>query len=200
MAWDALCALEPDVVCKNALVEFDPQTSTYKVKCFGYEFHADTKNRTLACADDGGGIFSGKFKEYLRLALLMYLASAKDIPASGRLTKPSDVKGGHIYVHGTHKLPLGDLAEVFRSDIKGFLHKGKSFGAEPVEGIGDAAICLYPLPRVPVTMMLRVEDPDEGFPPEARVFFDSTLDFQVAPDVGWSLAMCCCFAMLGSES
>ena len=200
MAWDALLALEPTAVCKNALAEFDPHSSTYSIKCFGYEFRADKINRTLTCEDDGGGIFSGKFMEYLRLALLMYLTSAKDIPATGRLTKPGDVKGGHIHVQGTHKLPLGDLADAYGSNARGFLDRGRLYGAEPVEGIGDAAICLHPLPRVPVTMMLRVEDPDEGFPPEVRIFFDSTLDFQVAPDVGWSLAMVCCMTMMSESS
>lgn len=199
MAWDALCALEPEAVCKNALATFDPQTSTFTIRSFGFEFRADTSNRTLTCKDDGGDIFLGKSKDFLRLGLLMYLSSAKDIPASGKLVKPSDVKGGHIYLHGTHKLPLDELAKVYKSDIKGFLHKGQSFGAEPVEGIGDAAICLYPLPRIPVTIMLRVEDAEEGFPPEVRLFFDSTLDFQVAPDVGWSLAITSCLAMM-SES
>ncbi len=196
MAWDALLTLEPAAVCKNALATFDPQTSTFSIRSFGYEFRADTSNRTLTCEDDGGDIFLGKFIEFLKLGLLMYLSSAKDIQASGKLVKPSDVKGGHIYVHGTHKLPLNDLAKVYKSDIKGFLHKGQSFGAEPLEGIGDAAIRLYPLPRIPVTMVLRVEDPEEGFPPEVRLFFDSTLDFQVAPDVGWSLAITSCLAML----
>ena len=195
-AWDALLALEPDVVCRNALALFDKETSTFSIKCFGYEFRADTKNRTLTSEDDRGEVFLGKFREFLRLGLLWYLTSAKDIPATGKLIKPSDVKGGHIYVHGTHKLPLDELAAAHGADISGFLDIARSYRAEPVEGIGDAAIRLYPLPRVPVTMVLRVEDPDEGFPPEVRVFFDSTLDFQVAPDIGWSLAITCCLAML----
>ena len=199
MAWDALSALEPDVVCKNALVDYDPQTSTFIIKSFGYEFRADVKHRTLTCEDDRGEVFLGKFKEFLRLGLLMYLTSAKDIPATGKLIKTSDVKGGHIYVHGTHKLPLDDLAAAHGADISGFLNKARSYGAEPVEGIGDAAIRLYPLPRVPVTMVLRVEDLEEGFLPEVRVFFDSTLDFQVAPDIGWSLAMCSCLAIMSKS-
>ncbi len=198
-AWDALCALKPEEICGNALASFDPHSATYAIICFGYEFRADAKNRTLTCEDDGGEKFQGKFMEYMRLALLMYLASAKDIDPTGKLLKPGDVKGGHIYVHGTHKLPLGDLAEEFRSDAREFIEKGRGFGAEKLEGIGDAAIRLYPLPRVPVTMVLRAEDQEEGFPSEVRVFFDSTLDFQVAPDIGWSLAMVSCLAMLGES-
>ncbi len=199
MAWDALLTLEPDVVCKNALVEFDPHSATYSIKCFGYEFRLDTKNRTLTCEDDGGEIFPGKFKEYLRLALLWYLASAKDIPATGRLVKPSALKGGQIYVSGTHVLPLGEVANKYAIDAQGFIDKGKSFGAEQIVEMGDAAIRLHPLPRIPVTMILWLQDDDDGFAAEASLLFDSTLDMQVAPDVGWSLATCCCMAMLGES-
>jgi hypothetical protein len=198
-AWDAICALEPEVICKNALATFDPDTSTFTIKSFGFDFRADTANRTLTCTDEKGEAFLGEFREFLRLGLLWYMTSSKDIPATGKLVKPSDVKGGHIYVHGTHKLPLGEMAEGYKSDIKGFLHKGHSYGAEQVEGIGDAAICLYPLPRIPVTVVLRVEDEEEGFPAEMRLFFDSTLDFQVAPDIGWSLAMTSCLSLLSKS-
>ncbi len=198
MAWDALLTLEPAAVCKNALATFDPQTSTFTVKSFGYEFHANVKHRTLPCDDDGGEVFLGKFKEFLRLGLLWYLTSAKDIPATGKLIKPSDVKGGHIYVHGTHKLPLGEVAERFALDAPGFMQKGMYFGAEKLEEMGDAAIRLYPLPRIPVTMILWLCVEEDGFEPEVSLLFDSTLDYQVAPDVGWSLAMCCCMAMMGS--
>lgn len=196
MAWDALSALDPALVCKNALTSFDHKPAIFTIKCFGSEFYADTKNRTLTSEDGKGKTFPGKFMEYLRLALLWYLSSAKEIPATGKLIKPSDVKGGHIYVHGTHQLPLNDLAERYKTDASGFVDRGRSYGAELVVGIGDAAIRLYPLPRIPVTMVLRLEDKEEGFPSEVRLFFDSTLDFHVAPDIGWSLAMCCCMALL----
>ena len=199
MAWDALLTLEPDVVCKNALVDFDTDTSTYKVRSFGLEFSVNLPKHEISCPEPRGEIFLGTFRDFFRLALLWYLASAKEIDPTGKLLKPGDVKGGHIYVHGTHKLPLGDLAEEYRSDAREFIEKGRGFGAEKLEGIGDAAIRLYPLPRVPVTMVLRAEDQEEGFPSEVRVFFDSTLDFQVAPDIGWSLAMVSCLAMLGES-
>ncbi len=200
MAWDALLALKPEAVCKNALAAFDVDTSTYTVGSFGLEFSVDTLKREIGCPHHEGKVFTGKFQEYLRLALLMYLASAKDIPATGRLVKPSDVKGGQIYVSGTHVLPLVEVAERFAMDAQGFIDKGRSFGAELVEDKGDAAIRLSPLPRIPVTMILWLQDDEDGFEPMANLLFDSTLDFQVAPDVGWSLAMCCCMAMLGSAS
>ena len=200
MAWDALLTLKPEAVCKNALATYDASTSIFSIKSFGHVFQVDTSKKTLTCEDDGGEIFPGKFREYLRLALLWYLASAKDIEPTGRLVKPSTLKGGQIYVSGTHVLPLGEVAESFAIDAQGFIDKGKSLGAELVEGMGDAAIRLYPLPRIPVTMILWLREEEEGFEPETSLLFDSTLDMQVAPDVGWSLATCCCMAMLGRLS
>ena len=81
------------------------------------------------------------------------MTSAKDIPASGRLIRPLDVKGGQRFFSGTHVLPLDRIQEKFGRDKMGFIERGMKFGAEIVP-FGDAALRLYPLPRVPVTMIV----------------------------------------------
>jgi hypothetical protein len=64
-----------------------------------------------------------------------------------------------------------------------------------IASLGDAAIRLYPLPRVPVTMILWLED--EEFPARTALFFDSTVDFQVLlSDIVWSIAMMSTLVML----
>ena len=50
------------------------------------------------------------------------------------------------------------------------------FGAR-IASLGGAATRLYPQPRVPVTVILWLED--EEFPARATLFFDSTVDFQL---------------------
>ncbi|HET7319139.1 MAG TPA: DUF3786 domain-containing protein, partial [Nitrospirota bacterium] len=94
---------------------------------------------------------------------------------------------------GTHILPLDRVQERYGRDKLGFLERGMKLGAE-IAGFGDAGIRLYPLPRVPVTMILWLED--DEFPSRATLFFDSTVDFQISlSDIVWSIAMMTTLAM-----
>jgi hypothetical protein len=122
------------------------------------------------------------------------MTSAKDIPSTERLIRPLDVKGGQRFFTGTHVLPLDRLEEKYGKDKKGFIVRGVKFGGD-IASFGDAAIRLYPLPRVPVTMILWLED--EEFPARASLFFDSTVDYQISlSDIVWSVAMMASLVML----
>ncbi len=76
----------------------------------------------------------------------------------------------------------------------GFIERGLRFGAEIVQ-YGDAAVRLFPLPRVPVTIILWLED--EEFPARANLLFDSTVDYQISlSDIVWSIAMMSTLVMI----
>jgi len=122
------------------------------------------------------------------------MASAKDIPLSGRLIRPVDVRGGHRFSSGTHVLPLDAVASRYATDKEGFILRGKTLGAEVVTGYGDACIRLYPLPRIPVTLVLWLKD--DEFLEKADLFFDSTCEFQLCrSDTIWASALMCTVLM-----
>jgi hypothetical protein len=84
-------------------------------------------------------------------------------------------------------LPLDRIEERFARDKAAFIEQGLKFGSEIIS-YGDAAVRLYPLPRVPVTIILWLQD--EEYPARATLFFDSTVDFQLSlSDMVWSVAM-----------
>ena len=143
-----------------------------------------------------GRIFLDKLKTFFRLTVLCYMASALDIPTTGRLIRPVDVKGGHRFSAGTHVLPLDAIASRYARDKEGFLSQAESFGAEVVTGFGDACIRIYLLPRVPITMVLWTEDAE--FPAKVDLFFDSTCEFQLSrSDTIWASALVSCVIMAG---
>ncbi|MBC8412978.1 MAG: DUF3786 domain-containing protein [Nitrospira sp.] len=194
-SWDDICELDSADVSKRTSSIFDKSTGAYAIKCFGTEFQVFPCDRKIECHHKEGELFLGKFKDFYRLSVLCYFATSKDIALSGQLIKPTDVKGGHRFSKGTHILPLDKLAERFANDPKGFVCQGQKFGAEKVEGLGDAAIKLYPLPRVPVTLLLWVAD--EEYPPRVDLFLDSTCDLQIAlSDIVWAVAMMSALVML----
>src|SRR5574340_1752989 len=192
-AWDALAALRPQDVCSDAGVFFDEAGRTYGIRCFGIEFIVTPGSRAITSIDPRAAVFLARYKDFFRLSILWYLTSAKNIPPTNRLVSPVDVKGGQRFFAGTHVLPLDRIEARFGQDKVAFIEQGLKFGAE-IFRAGDAAIRLYPLPRVPVTIILWLKD--EEYPARATLFFDSTVDFQLSlSDIVWSVAMLSAFVM-----
>ena len=105
------------------------------------------------------------------------------------------VKGGHRFAVGTYVLPLTRIAERFAKDKEGFVRKGQEYGAHVLSGFGDAGIRFYPFPRVPVTLILWLED--DEFPSRVDLFFDSTCEFHLGlSDIVWAVAMMICIVMI----
>jgi hypothetical protein len=194
-AWANVCGLSKEDVCRRTKASFDEKAEAYLFRSFGIDFHVNPCEMMISCPSKKGDLFLGKLRDFFRLSVLWYMTSAKDIPPTGKLIRPIDVKGGHRFSAGTHVLPLDNIAEKYASDRESFITKGREFGAETVEGYGDAYIKLYPLPRVPVSMILWLED--EEFQPRVDLFFDSTCEFQLAlSDIVWAVAMMCSIVML----
>lgn len=186
-AWETLVSLNPTHVCAGARAIHDASAGAYSIKAFGIDFTVSVKDRTISSDDPLAMLFLDRYKDFFRLALLWYMTSAKDIPSMERLIRPIDVKGGQRFSTGTHVLPLDHIEEKYARDKAGFIEQGLKFGAD-IAGFGDAALRLYPLPRVPVTMILWLRD--EEYPARASLFFDSTVDYHISlSDIVWSVAM-----------
>ncbi len=195
--WEELVARDPAEVCRRAGVRYDAPSGTYHVFSFGVEFLVIPAKKRIDCPSEEGCLFLKKLKDFFRLSVLWYLNSAIHIDPTGKYLRPVDVKGGHRFSAGTHVLPLDQIASRFGRDPDEFKATGQEYGAEIVEGYGDAAIRLYPLPRVPVTLVLWLEDEEEEFPPRVDLLFDSTIDFQISlSDIVWSVAIMSSLVML----
>lgn len=186
-AWETLEGLMPKDVCSGAKALYDGSDRAYTITAFGIDFTISLDSRTISSGHPGAGLFLERYKDFFKLAVLWYMTSGKDIPATGRLIRPLDVKGGQRFFSGTHLLPLDRIEERFSRDKAAFVEQGLKFGSEIIS-YGDAAVRLYPLPRVPVTIILWLQD--EEYPARATLFFDSTVDFQLSlSDMVWSAAM-----------
>jgi hypothetical protein len=76
------------------------------------------------------------------------------------------------------------MEEVFGEDREAFLSAGRSLNGK-VRDLGDAAICLPVLPRVPVTLILW--EKDDEFPAKVTVNFDSTISSHLPLDIIWAV-------------
>jgi Domain of unknown function (DUF3786) len=192
-AWEILSTLKPEEVCRAASVSYDAASESYAVTAFGMEFSISAKNRSITSSAAGSDVLLRKLGYFFKLSVLWYLVSAKDIACTGRPVKLQSIRGGDIFTKGSHVLPLEPLAGKYGKDREGFIGKGLSLGGELVN-LGDAALRLFPLPRVPVVLSLWLED--EEFPARADLLFDSTCDLQLPTDIIWSVAMMSALVML----
>ncbi|MBI5633327.1 MAG: DUF3786 domain-containing protein [Nitrospirae bacterium] len=194
-AWELVCGLSREAVSKRTAAVFSEKAEAYILNSYGIDFHVNPCEMMIACLSNPNTLFLGKLSDFFRMAVLWYMSNAKDIPPTGKLIRPVDVKGGHRFTTGTHVLPVEMIAGKYARDREGFISKGREYGAEIVTGYGDAYLRFHPLPRVPVSMVLWLED--EEFPPRVDLFFDSTCEFQLAlSDVIWAVAMMTCVVMI----
>jgi hypothetical protein len=188
-AWELLKSLNPVEVCRRAGASFDSAALEYSIHSFNSDFHLFLTEQKIT----GDDLFLKRLGYFFGLSALCYLNSAIDIPPTGRLIKPSDIKGGQLFFRGSHVLPLDKLAAKYGASTEDFLHKGSELSAD-VAPYGDVALKLLPFARIPVYLLLWKQD--EEFPARADLLFDSSCEMQAPLDILWSIAMMTVLAMM----
>ncbi|MBF0317520.1 MAG: DUF3786 domain-containing protein [Nitrospirae bacterium] len=204
--WDTLLPLLPTEVSQRAAVDYDKDSGAYVVKSFGLLYQFTPQDRQIApCTlkdrqpqhpqlqEPQQEMLLTRFAYFYRSASLWYLTGAREIPPSNHLVPPEGLKDGEMFFKGGHTLPLNKLADRFGTDRAGFLQRGRELGGEQVP-FGDVAIRLFPFPRVPVVLILWLED--DEFPARVNLLFDSTCEFHLPLDMNWNVAMMCALMML----
>jgi hypothetical protein len=192
-AWEILKGLAPADVCKNALVQYDKIAGRYILKSFCTDFYINPGEKIIKSTDSAGEAVIKRYGYFFNHSCLWYLVHTRDIPFTGRLIKPVNIKGGEMFFRGSHVLPLENLAERYEDDKEVFLKRGKELCGE-VLNFGDASVRLFPVPRIPMTIILWLRD--EEFPPRADLLLDSSCELQVPLDIIWSVAMMSLLVMM----
>lgn len=192
-AWEILAAMNPEEVCRAADVSYDAASESYQIRSFGMVFFLSLKDKAISSAAPESGILLQRLGYFFRLSVLWYLVNAKGIACTGRPVKLEHLKGGDFFTRGSHVLPLDAIAKKYGKDKEGFTEKGMLFGGQFVKS-GDAALRFSPLPRIPATLTLWLED--DEFPARADLLFDSTCEMQIPLDIIWSVAMMTVLVML----
>jgi hypothetical protein len=185
-AWEILAASDPADVCARAGVAWDPGRAAYLVSSFGRGFLVHPGERRILNLEPDGEVFVARHAGLFPLAVLWYLVRAAPARPSGRLVQPGALPGGGIFLHGTHVLPLDELAAAYGARPDAFLAAGAALGGRAV-GYGDAAVELPALPRIPTTVLLWTAD--DEFPARADLLFDETAPRHAPTDILWSIAM-----------
>jgi len=192
-AWEILRGLDHSNVCKNASVIFDEKYGYYVLRSFCTDFYIHPEERVIKSTIPQGETVIQRYGYFFIHSCLWYLINAKDIPLTGRLIKPENIRGGGLFFRGSHVLPLDKLAKRYGDEKEDFMKRGKELCAEVLH-YGDTSLKLLPMPRIPVTLILWLKD--EEFPPRAHLLLDSTCELQVSLDIIWSIAMMSVLVMI----
>ncbi|MDP7079060.1 MAG: DUF3786 domain-containing protein, partial [Candidatus Undinarchaeales archaeon] len=84
---------------------------------------------------------------------------------------PRDLIGGREFFIRPHEVPVNRIVERFGSDRGAFEEACKTLGGRP-EQYADAAFSFLLLPRLPIAVLLWLED--EEFPARATMLVDRT--------------------------
>jgi hypothetical protein len=192
-AWETLGTREPHSVCTRALADFQSDSGIYTLKSYGVDISISLQDKKIFTNSPEGAILLQRLGYFSQHSILWYLINAKDIPLSGELIKPVNLKGGQLFFRGTHELPLKRVAEQYTDNITQFLARGKQLHGEPLK-YGDASVRLLPFPRIPIIVILWRAD--EEFPARADLLLDSTCELHMPLDIIWSTAMMSLLIML----
>ena len=88
-AWAALEKLPSEEVCRNADAQCTPGGDAYLLSCFRQDVLVCPSRREITAASPVASVLMGKLRYFSELAILWYLAGAKEIPPSGKLIRPS---------------------------------------------------------------------------------------------------------------
>ena len=195
-AWEILAGLDPRSVAERTLSNLAGAGEAYAVPFFASPVTVDPRQRSITASSPDGDLILQKMAYFARLSVLHYLIGAQAIPLAGRLVRSSDLKVISTFFQGAHTLPLDALAAQYSGDTERFLKQGLRFGGSR-QSYGDAAVQLFPLPRLPVTLILW--HADDEFPARADLLFDATCEQHVPADILWSVAVVCVRIMMMSR-
>ncbi|MBN1350291.1 DUF3786 domain-containing protein [candidate division KSB1 bacterium] len=185
-AWQTLKKRDSDSVSKNAGARYDPARSSFSLKIYSFDVVVYLNEENLLSKSPQSDLLLQRLGYFSQLAILWYLITARETPLSGELMRPTSLPGGQMYTGGSHVLPLDNLAQKYDGTLDEFIRRGKELGGTQIT-FGDAAIKLFPFPRVPVSIVLW--EHDEEFPARADLLFDTTCQSHLPMDMIWSTAM-----------
>jgi hypothetical protein len=111
--------------------------------------------------------------EHLAILLLLYLTEARGGALEGQWIAFEQISGGAGYVGSFRGRVLGPLLRTFGKRPESLFEAASGLDASPL-AMGDAAVSVRALPRVPIAFVLWAGD--DEFAPSASIVFDASIE------------------------
>jgi len=145
----------------------DPAPDRIAVRCLGQDLEISYPEGDVLAA-------SGEpVDEHLAILLLLYLTEADGRPLEDRWIAFEQISGGAGYSGSFRGRVVGPLLRTFGQRPEGLPPAAAGLDGSSLE-MGDAAVALAALPRVPIAFVLW--SGDDEFAPSASVVFDASIE------------------------
>lgn len=179
--WDEICKREINLICSCTLTEADDRGNII-FNFLGRDLVLDMGSRYIReKEDDMGQAIENPLHE---LICLTYFKNIDRLYPLGReLISSKDMKQS-VYFQGENQLRKEPVLRRFANDFYGFFQSAEALGGERVE-LADAAVVLYPFPRVPVYYLLWEGQGD--YDARITLLFDRSIQEFFDPPIIWGL-------------
>jgi len=188
--WQQVVKLNGDETARRAKCQYLPEPNRYTIVLLNREYIVNVSEKQIVGAKSQS---QAGFAE--ELCILAYLINSKDMPLADKLTPPQSLRDGQFFFRGPHSLPTGKLEKVFGDSPELLYNAIEGLGTKRHD-FGDAAITLYVLPRIPITIV--IWRGDEEFDARASVLFDQTAADQLPLDALWMTVNTTMKALVGA--
>jgi hypothetical protein len=179
--WQALEKRNPIDLANLTLCEPGPGRRL-QFPFLGKPVCVDFNDRRLLEKSDSGWVM--RDDPLLEMVALVYFGQVERLhPLARAIVGLSELREAHFFV-GPHALRLQPLLERFGNDPESLCRNAIHLGGQR-EDMADAAVCLWPFPRIPLYYLLW--QGDDEFEPEIRVLFDRSIDDCLPADAIWAL-------------
>jgi hypothetical protein len=175
--WEQLEKLDGTETAQQAKCQYLDSPARYTITLLNTEYAINLSDRNIFSTRSSSQPEEAKFLE--QLCILAYLINAQNLPPANKLVAGNTLPGGQFFFRGQHGLPTKKLEEAFGNNPEVLHQVSVQLDPERCE-FGDASICLYMLPRLPLTIVIWGRD--EEFEARASILFDQTAASQLPLD------------------
>jgi hypothetical protein len=153
--------------CRRAGAQYDRSRNAAVIDYLGRSCRLSIPDGQVVFADTGE---EAPLRE--RILVLHYFINARGTPLSGKTITYKELHDGINYYPTFFKRAIQPIVENFGRAPERLLELAEKLGGHRAD-LGDVAVTIDALPRVPLTTVLWRGD--DEFPPDGNILFDSTI-------------------------
>lgn len=156
----------PEEMAGNSLANYDQVQQKFSIEYLQKEYYITYPTGEVEMAG-----YEQEVSKSLQILLLHYLTQATPVQVKNKSISFKEMPGGMMYIQPFTNRAIRPLVGIFGSNPQNLIKAGKSLGG--IAGsIGDAAVTLTVLPKIPVTFV--IWEGDDEFPPSGNIVYDSS--------------------------
>lgn len=179
--WDSVSKRDLNLVSSYALSETD-ELGNISFMFLNQKIALDLKNKEIRTKLHDVDI--PVYNPLLAMVALTYFNKIDRLYPIGKDLISSKDMNQSVYFQGINSLKKEPILRRFKDDYDDFYSCAKNIGGKKVD-LADAAVVLYPFPRVPVYYLLWAAQ--DEYDPSISILFDKSIEAIFAPPIIWEL-------------